>query len=89
MTFGRVLREAGLEVGPGRICDAMSGLDLVGLGRRDDVYWTLRQTLVSRADDIGAFARFSWNDGRSEILAFTDIDTSFSKIWEQVGQRYS
>jgi high affinity Mn2+ porin len=30
------------------------------------------------ADDIGAFARFSWNDGRSEILAFTDIDTSLS-----------
>jgi uncharacterized protein len=57
VTFGRVLREAGLEVGPGRICDAMTGLDLVGLDRRDDVYWTLRQTLVSRADDIDAFDR--------------------------------
>lgn len=29
-------------------------------------------------DDIGAFFRFSWNDGRSEILAFTDIDASVS-----------
>ena len=29
-------------------------------------------------DDIGAFARLSWNDGRSEILAFTDIDSSLS-----------
>ena len=29
-------------------------------------------------DDIGAFFRFSWNDGRSEILAFTDIDSSVS-----------
>jgi high affinity Mn2+ porin len=29
-------------------------------------------------DSIGAFARFSWNDGRSEILAFTDIDGSIS-----------
>ena len=57
VTFGRVLREAGLEVGPGRICDAMTGLDLVGLERRDNVYWTLRQTLVSRADDIDAFDR--------------------------------
>ena len=35
VTFGRVLREAGLEVGPGRICDAMTGLDAIGLGRRD------------------------------------------------------
>ncbi len=57
MTFGRVLREAGLEVGPGRISDALHGLDVVDLARRDDVYWTLRQTLVSRADDIGAFDR--------------------------------
>lgn len=52
-----MLREAGLEVGPGRIQDALTGLDAVGLERRDDVYWTLRQTLVSRADDISAFDR--------------------------------
>ena len=34
VAFGRVLREAGLEVGPGRICDAMTGLDAVEWGRR-------------------------------------------------------
>ena len=36
-TFGRVLREAGLEVGPGRVSDALPGLDPVELdapGRR-------------------------------------------------------
>jgi uncharacterized protein with von Willebrand factor type A (vWA) domain len=55
VTFGRVLREAGLEVGPGRIQDALLGLDEVDLTRRDDVYWTLRQTLVSRAEDLEAF----------------------------------
>jgi len=27
-------------------------------------------------DDLGAFARFSWNDGRNEIMSFTDIDRS-------------
>ena len=31
VTFGRVLREAGLEVGPGRLADALTGLDLVDL----------------------------------------------------------
>jgi uncharacterized protein len=55
VTFGRVLREAGLEVGPGRLADALTGLDLVDLSRRDDVYWTLRQTLVSRWEDLEAF----------------------------------
>jgi len=57
VTFGRVLREAGLEVGPGRVADALRGLDAVELGRQDDVYWTLRQTLVSRREDVDAFDR--------------------------------
>jgi uncharacterized protein len=57
VTFGRVLREAGLEVGPGRIADALAGLDRVELRRRDDVYWTLRSTLVSRHDEIEVFNR--------------------------------
>lgn len=28
--------------------------------------------------DIGAFARFSFNDGRNEIISFTDVDRSLS-----------
>src|SRR5215470_3286946 len=57
VTFGRVLREAGLEVGPGRLADALAGLDHVDLTRQDDVYWTLRQTLVARSEDLEAFDR--------------------------------
>ena len=57
VTFGRVLREAGLEVGPGRVQDALRGLDAVELARQEDVYWTLRQTLVSRYEDVEAFDR--------------------------------
>ena len=41
--FGRVLRDAGLEVGPGRLQDALRGLDVVDLTRRDDVYHALRE----------------------------------------------
>ena len=55
VTFGRVLREAGLEVGPGRIQDALLGLDSVDLTRQDDVYWTLRTTIVSRREELEAF----------------------------------
>jgi len=29
-------------------------------------------------EDLGVFARWSWNNGRTEIAAFTDIDASFS-----------
>lgn len=57
VVFGRVLREAGLEVGPGRVAAALRGLDRVDLVRQDDVYWTLRQTLVSRQEDLDLFDR--------------------------------
>lgn len=38
-------------------------------------YVNLEQELT---DDIGLFSRFSWNNGKSEIVAFTDIDASLS-----------
>ena len=55
--FGRVLREGGLEVGPRRIADALRGLDAIDLGRQEDVYWALRQSLVARREDLEVFDR--------------------------------
>jgi uncharacterized protein with von Willebrand factor type A (vWA) domain len=46
-----------LEVGPGRLADALEGLDQVELASRDDVYWTLRATLVARHEDLESFDR--------------------------------
>jgi hypothetical protein len=57
VTFGRVLREAGLEIGPGRVIDALRALDAVDLARQEDVYFALRQTLVARHDDLDLFDR--------------------------------
>jgi len=57
VTFGRVLREAGLEIGPGRVVDALRALDAVDLARQEDVYFSLRQTLVSRHDELDLFDR--------------------------------
>lgn len=37
--------------------------------------FSLEQAL---SDDLGLFARWSWNDGKTEIMAFTDIDSSLS-----------
>jgi uncharacterized protein with von Willebrand factor type A (vWA) domain len=57
VTFGSVLREVGIEVGPGRVVDAVRGLGTVDLTRQEDVYFTLRQTLVSRQDELELFDR--------------------------------
>ncbi len=53
--FGRTLRAAGLEVGPGRIQDAVVALKAVEIESRQQVYWALRCTLLSRHGDIAAF----------------------------------
>ena len=57
VTFGRVLREVGIEVGPGRVADAVRGLGAVDVTRQEDVYFALRQTLVSRHDELELFDR--------------------------------
>lgn len=53
--------------------------DIVIANRRErskyGFYVNLEQQV---ATDIGVFARASWNDGRNEILSFTDIDRSVS-----------
>jgi uncharacterized protein with von Willebrand factor type A (vWA) domain len=55
--FGRSLRDEGAEVGPGRIVEAARALDAVGLRDRRDVYFALRQTLVSHHDELELFDR--------------------------------
>ena len=55
--FGRMLRAAGLEVGPGRIQDAVAALGVVEIESLEQVYWALRCTLLSRHADIEVFDR--------------------------------
>jgi uncharacterized protein len=55
VTFGRILREAGMEVGPGRLQDALRGLEVVDLADREQVYHALRCTLVSRHEHLPLF----------------------------------
>jgi uncharacterized protein len=57
VTFGRILREAGVEVGPGRLQRGLQALDAVDLASRDEVYWALACTLVSKHDDMEIFDR--------------------------------
>jgi uncharacterized protein len=55
--FGRVLRDAGLEVGPRRLQTAVAALEALGLRTREGVYWALSCSLVSRREEAAAFDR--------------------------------
>lgn len=55
LAFIRVLRRAGMTLGPADGIAAATALRAVGLRRRDDVYWGLRTTLVRRSADVDVF----------------------------------
>jgi uncharacterized protein len=53
--FGRVLRGAGLRIGPGRMETALSAVALAGIRRKHDFYWALRAALVADPAHVAAF----------------------------------
>ena len=55
MHFGRVLRAAGLPVGPGKILDAVNAVREVGVTQRSDFYWALHAVFVNRRDQHELF----------------------------------
>jgi uncharacterized protein len=57
LLFGRTLRAAGLEVHHGRLLDAVTALEWVGIRSRADVAATLRGLLIHRYEDIPVFDR--------------------------------
>jgi uncharacterized protein len=50
MHFARVLREAGLPVGPGHVLDVLDAVQAGSLRSREDFYWTLHAILVKRRE---------------------------------------
>ncbi len=48
--FGRVLRAAGIPVGPGAVIDALDAAQGGGLREREDFYWTLHSVFVKRRE---------------------------------------
>ncbi len=57
LIFGRVLRDAGIDVHRGRLLDVVDALGHVDLGARDEVYHTCRALLVHRQEQIAIFDR--------------------------------
>ena len=57
LMFGRLLRSRGLDVPVGRMLDATEALLLIDIGRRDEVFHTLRALFVCRHEDLAVFDR--------------------------------
>ena len=53
--FARALRRAGVPVGPDRVLDVLRALQITGVSRRDDFYWTLAAVLLSRREQFDIF----------------------------------
>ncbi len=55
MHFARVLRAAGLSIGPDRVVDALRALQVAGIERREDFYWTLAAVFLSKREQQELF----------------------------------
>ena len=55
MHFARVLRAAGLPIGPDRVIDAVRALEVAGVERRDDFYWTLASVFLGRREQFEVY----------------------------------
>jgi uncharacterized protein with von Willebrand factor type A (vWA) domain len=55
LAFARVLRGVGLDVPVGNVITFAEALGLVGLDRRESVYWAGRATLMRRPEDVPAY----------------------------------
>jgi len=63
--FARLLRAAGLRIGPDRVIDCTRALELADCNRREDWYWTMSAVLISREEQRPIFDqafRIFWRD---------------------------
>jgi uncharacterized protein with von Willebrand factor type A (vWA) domain len=65
--FARALRAAGLPVGPGQVIDTVRAVAAAGFTSREDFFYALRASLVTRPEHLAVFAqifRLYWRDPR-------------------------
>ena len=55
LLFGRVLRQLGLDINPGRMMDLVNALDQIEIGRKADFFYAARTLLVHEREDLPLF----------------------------------
>ncbi len=63
--FTRLLRGAGLRLGPASALDAIAAASAVDVLQRDELYWALHAVLVRRPEDLDLYDqafRLFWRD---------------------------
>jgi len=91
VAFARLLRRAGVPLGPGSVIDAFEAVLLAGTGTRQDFFWTLHAVLIKRHEHFPiyyeAFYRF-WQRGQVErVLAEMLPVTRTEGVKTRVAQR--
>jgi uncharacterized protein with von Willebrand factor type A (vWA) domain len=94
MHFARILRKAGLPVGPGAVLDAIEAAESGALQRRQDFYWALHAIFVKRHEHEAlydqAFKAF-WRKPKMfeqlMQLLFQQIRVESAERPKQAGQR--
>ena len=74
--FVRLLRSAGVRVGPGATLDALRAVEAVGVARKEDFFWALHAVLISRRDDQEVFRRafeVFWRDPRRSLQELAEL----------------
>src|ERR1035437_1452605 len=85
MHFARVLRAAGLPIGPDRVVDALRALQTAGIERREDFYWTLAAVFLSKREQQELFDQafhIFWRDPQM-------LERIMSLLLPQAGKRLS
>lgn len=94
MHFCRVLRRAGLPVGPGQVLAAIQAVETVGVEDREAFYWALFAVLVNRQDQREVFDQafhVFWRNpdilGRVMQLLLPKVDTGVDPDQREMSRR--
>jgi uncharacterized protein with von Willebrand factor type A (vWA) domain len=91
IAFARVLRRAGIPIGPGSVLDALHAVGIAGIGTKRDFYWTLHSVLIKRHEHHAvfyeAFHRFWRHDLADRVLREMLPVTRTEGVKSRVAQR--
>ena len=88
--FARALRRAGIPVGPAAVVDALRAVEVTGLDRRDDFYWSLHAIFVNRRDQHVVFDevfRMFWRPPLRDQVPVRDADAAEGLRKQAAAQR--